>query len=166
MSNISKSAALLLSCFCVISLSAQPLSKADKTDIDNSTEAWGKVFETWNAGALGPFFTDNAEVVTPRGEIVRGRDNLVTLYTGLFQYFSAQPKPDRTEVKKTSQNERYLTPDLVLVSFLDETTFFFGANKKVEKMAYSILWRKTKGKWLAEQVTLTPAGDGQAAPGN
>ena len=156
MSNISKLAALLLCCCFTQNLRAQSISTADQQGIEATYHAFMAAFEHLDAAAMGPLFTENAEVVSPMGEITRGRDNLVVMYTGLFNYFKSLPKPDRSEQQNTAWQSRYLAPDLILASYTEESTSYFGEKKKTEKMAQTVVLRKTGGKWLAELITLTP----------
>lgn len=156
MMNPFKLAALLPCIFFALSLVAQPLSKTDKADIEAQSSPWGKVFETWYAPALEPFFAENAEMVTPQGTIIRGRSQIIDMFSGLFQYFKTLPKADRTEKAEINKSERYLAPDVVLMTFVEESTSYFGTDKRVESMAHSIIFRKINGKWLAEHVTITP----------
>lgn len=156
MSNISKMAALLLCCCFALNLRAQTISTADQQGIETTYNAFMAAFEHLDATAMGPLFTENAEVVNPRGEIIRGRDNLVVMYTGLFNYFKSLPKPDRSERQNNGWQTRYLAPDLILASYTEVSTSYFGEKKNTEKLAQSVLLRKTGGKWLAELITLTP----------
>lgn len=156
MSNISKLAALLLCCCFTLNLRAQTISTADQQGIETTYHAFMAAVEHLDATAMGPLFTENAEVVNPRGEIVRGRDNLVVMYTGLFNYFKSLPKPDRSERLNTGWLSRYLAPDLILTSYTEESTSYFGEKKNTEKLTQTVVLRKTGGKWLAELITLTP----------
>ena len=163
MSNFSKLAALLLTCFFALHLTAQTVSDADRQGVEQTYASFMAAFDQLDAAAMGPLFTENAEVVSPMGDIVRGRANLVTMYTGLFGYFKSLPKPDRTERDILNRQSRYLANDLILVSYTEVSTSYYGEKQQVEKMTQSVLLRKTGDKWLAEQIALTPV---VARPGN
>jgi ketosteroid isomerase-like protein len=162
MSNISKMAALLLSCFFALNLPAQTISDADQKGIEATYQSFMTAFEQMDAASMGPLFTENAVLVNPLGEIVRGRANLITSYTGLFNYFKSQPKPDRYEVKNENWETHYLAKDQILVSYTEVSTSYFGATQNVEKLSQAVVLRKTGDKWLAELVSLTPVS---AMPG-
>jgi ketosteroid isomerase-like protein len=166
MSNISKSAALLLACFFALNLHAQTISDADRQGIETTYKSFAAAFDQLDATAMGPLFTENAEVVTPRGEIVRGRASLVTMYTGLFNYFKSLPRPDRSEREILNRQEHYLAKDLILVSYTEVSTGYYGDKQRVDKMAQSILLRKNGDTWLAELVALTPVMEMPAPGGN
>lgn len=159
MSTISKLAALLLTCSFALNLRAQSLSTADQQGIDATFKSISAAFEQLDAPALSPFFTENAVSVSPLGHITRGHANLMGMYTGLFNYFKSLPVPDRYEDQRLDWQARYLTQDIVAISFVEMSTSYFGDKNKVEKMAYSLILRKVDGKWLVEQVSLTPVTD-------
>ncbi len=159
MSNNFKLAALLLLCCFTQTLRAQSVSTADQQGIEACYKAVQAAFEQLDANAMGSLFTENGESISPMGEITRGRANLVAMYTGLFNYFKSLPKPDRHEQTFLFQQMRYLTPDLILVTQTEQTDNYFGEKKDTEKMTFSILLRKTGGKWLIELVALTPVAE-------
>jgi uncharacterized protein (TIGR02246 family) len=156
MSNISKMAALQLCCCFALNLRAQTISTADQQGIETTYNAFMAAFEHLDAAAMGPLFTENAEVISPMGEITRGRDNLVVMYTGLFNYFKSLPKPNRSERQNTNWQSRYLAPDLIVATYTEASTSYFGEKKNTEKLTQTVLLRKTGGNWLAELITLTP----------
>ncbi len=163
MSNISKLAALLLTCSFALNLRAQSLSATDQQGIDATFKSISAAFEKMDAPALSPFFTENAVSVSPMGQITRGHDNLIAMYTGLFNYFKSLPVPDRYEEQRLDWQARYLTQEVVAISFVEMSTSYFGDKNKVEKMAYSLILRKKDSKWLVEQVSLTPVIDMQGS---
>ena len=166
MSNISKMAALLLTCLFALNLSAQTISDTDRQGIETTYKSFAAAFNQLDAAAMGPLFTENAEVITPMGEIVRGRANLVAMYTGLFNYFKSLPRPDRSEREILNRQEHYLAKDLILVSYTEVTTSFYGDKQQVDKMSQAILLRKTGDTWLAELVSLTPVMETPGMGGN
>ena len=80
----------------------------------------------------------------------------VAMYTGLFNYFRSLPKPDRHEQTNLFMQTRYLATDVILATYTEQTDNYFGEKKDTGKMTFSIVLRKTGGKWLIELVTLTP----------
>lgn len=155
MSNILKMTALLLA-FCFAQNLQAQVSDADKKGIEECYNAFEAAFEKSDASTLGTWMTDNVEHISPLGEIVRGRANLVTYFTNLFAFLKTQPKPDKTESKNLNWQSRYLASDLILASYTTETTTHFGDKTQVEKMSFSVLLRKKDNKWLTELITLTP----------
>jgi len=155
MSSFLKTAALLLTLSFALNLNAQ-ISAADQKGIEECYNAFMAAFDKLDATAIGPLFTENAEHISPMGEVIRGRANLVTFYTNLFAFFKSQPKPDKTETVNTAWQNRYLAADLILATYTSTDTHHFGDKVKEDKMTVAVLLRKTGGKWLAELVTLTP----------
>ena len=166
MSNLLKTATLLL-CFAFTqNLHAQTITAADQKGVDACYNAFVTAFDNMDASGLGPWFTENAEEINPLGELVRGRANLVTNYTNLFAYFKSQPKPDKVERNNTNQQSRYLASDLILFTYISEETLHFGDKKESNKMATSVLLRKKDNKWMVELLNVVPVTPMPGAPSN
>lgn len=155
MSNLLKTATLLLSFTCTLNLHAQ-VSETDQKGIEACYNAFMTAFQNMDGAAVGPLFTENAEHISPIGEIVRGRANLVTYYTNLFAFFKSQPKPDRTETNNKDWHNRYLAKDLILSTYTSHETHHFGDKVQEEIMSVAVLLRKQGDQWLADMVALTP----------
>jgi len=162
MYNFLKSAALLLSVCFAQNLSAQAISDADQKGIEACYNAFMTAFEKMDASGLDSWLTENAEQITPLGEVVRGRANLLTNYQNMFAFFKSQPKPDRYERKTSDWSNRYLATDLILATYASEEITQYGDKTNSEKMSVAVLLRKKDGKWAAELITLTPV---QPMPG-
>jgi uncharacterized protein (TIGR02246 family) len=115
-----------------------------------------KAFEKQDAQALTALFTNDAEHITPLGGIVRGKEALQASYVGLFKMFAQLPKPDRSTREVLNMKNRYITPDLLLSTYTEKTTSYFGTKANVEEMTSSVLLSKKGDKWLIESLTLTP----------
>ncbi len=153
----------VLNCFifCAFALftqniQAQTISAADQAGITACYNAFMAAFEKLDAAAIGPLLTENAEQIIPTGEIVRGRANIVASMEGYMAFLKTQPKPDRMETKNVAQQNRYLSTDLILTTYTEESTLYFGDKSRTEKMTTSVIMRKINGKWLADLITLTP----------
>lgn len=156
MSNFLKMAALLLCISFAPTLHAQTISAADQKGTEECYNAFMSAFDKLDASGLGSWFTENAEHITPMGEIVRGRANLVASFTNLFAFLKTQPKPDRAEHNNTAGQSRYLATDLILWTYTSEDVSHYGDKTMSEKMSVCVLVRKTGGKWLVELLSLTP----------
>lgn len=156
MSNFLKTAALLLAFSFAQNLHAQTISAADQKGVEECYNAFMSAFDKLDAAPMGAWFTENAEHISPMGEVIRGRANLVTFYTNLFTFFKSQPKPDKFERKNSNWQSRYLSTDLILSTYVGEDISHFGDKTESSKMTIAVLLRKTGGKWLAELITLTP----------
>lgn len=155
MFNFLKISTLSLLFFFSFNLHAQ-ISAADEKGTKECYDACIAAFEKSDANALCQWFTDNAEHVGPMGDIVRGRDNLIAYYTHLFEWFSAMPKPDRTETKVTNMQSRYLATDLVQVTYTEDNIRYYSEKAESDKFSCAVVLRKTKGKWLIELLMMTP----------
>jgi ketosteroid isomerase-like protein len=165
MFNFLKTAALLLTLATTLNLHAQQISPADQAGLEECYNGFMSAFDHMDATAMGALFTENAENIDPMGTIVRGRANLVANYAGLFQWLKTLPKADRYERKNLNWQSRYLAPDLVLSTYTEESIAYYGDKAQSEKNSFSVLLRKTNGKWLAELITMVPVKP-MPAPGN
>ena len=157
--------ALALCSFVLLSqaVQAQAISAEDQKGIDACYNDFMAAFEKMDAAAIEALLTENAEQITPDGNITRGRANVVANIKGYMEFLKSQPKPDKQETKNLGMQNRYLAPDLVLSTYTEENTLTFGNQTKVEKTTTAVLLKKSKGKWLAELITLTPV---VTMPGN
>jgi hypothetical protein len=151
----------ILIAFTLLALSfgsacAQSLSAADQKAIDETMALGQTAFQKMDISILTPLLNENVEQIIPDGTIVRGKANVISGISAYMGYLQSQPKPDRVESKKTSQQYRYLTPDMVLVTSSEENTSFFGDKSTVEKLTTAMVLHKVNGKWLTELITLTP----------
>jgi len=135
---------------------AQGLSAADQKAIDETMALGETAFQKMDISILTPLMSENVEQIVPDGTIVRGKANVSAGIGAYMSYLKTQPKPDRNESKKTSEQYRYLSPDLVLATYTSINTSYFGDKTKVEKMSEAMILRKTNGKWLTELIALTP----------
>lgn len=156
MSTFLKTAALLLVISFAQNLNAQTISAADQKGVEECYNAFMNAFDKMDASSLGSWLTENAEHISPLGEVVRGRANLVTYFNNLFAFFKNQPKPDKMERNNTNWQNRYLASDLILATYVSEDVSYFGDKKESQKMSVSVLLRKKDSRWLAELITLTP----------
>lgn len=125
-----------------------------------------KALQTQDAQALVALFTENADHINPIGDIVRGKEALLANYIGLFKMFAQMPKPARVESQVLNQKNRYLTPNILLSTYTQKDTSYFGKESRTEEMACSVLLVKKSGKWLIESLVLTPKGQMPSTPGN
>ena len=151
-----KFATLVLACSFAHSLSAQAISAADQKGIEECYNAFMAAFEKMDAAAIAPWLAENAEQITPEGNITRGRANVVANMAGYMAFLKSQPKPDKMEQKNVNTQTRYLSTDLILYTYTEEATVHFGDKANTQKTTTAVLLRKTGGKWLAELITLTP----------
>ncbi|MCC6460508.1 MAG: nuclear transport factor 2 family protein [Saprospiraceae bacterium] len=156
MSTCVKTTVLLLCFACTARLNAQAISAADQKGIETCYNGFMAAFDHMDAATFGSLLTENAEHISPMGELVRGRDNLVAYFGRLFEFFKTQPKPEKFERKNDNWQSRYLSPDLILSTYVSTETITAGGAAHSEKNTLSVLLRKQNGIWLAELITLTP----------
>lgn len=142
-----------------------------QTDSDNKiikevyTQAM-KAIESQDAKGLTNLFSETATHITPIGDIVRGKQALLNNYVEVFKMFAQMPKPDRFTSEVLNQENRYLTPELLLSTYTQKDTYFFGTEKKIEEMAHVVLLVKKNDKWLIESLSLTPKVEMPIPPTN
>lgn len=135
---------------------AQSISQADQKGIEANYTAFMSAFEKLDPSGLSALLTENAEQVIPEGTIVRGRNNIVASLSGYMAYLKSQPKPDKMDRQNTAMQSRYLAPDVILSTYIDETVLHFGDKTRVEKMATTVVLKKVGSQWLVDLIALTP----------
>ncbi len=137
-------------------LQAQTISAADQKGIEACYNGFMSAFEKMDVTGIEALLTENAEQITPEGNITRGRANVVANMKGYMEFLKSQPKPDKFETKNLGWQNRYLAPDVILATYTEENTLSFGSQTKVEKTTTAVVLKKSNGKWLADLITLTP----------
>lgn len=135
---------------------AQSISTADQKGVEATYNTFLSAFERLDASNLSVLLTENAEQIIPEGTIVRGRNNVVASLSGYMAFLKTQPKPDKVDQQSTGMQSRYLAPDVILSTYIDETVLHFGDKTRVEKMATTVVLKKAGGQWLVELIALTP----------
>lgn len=151
----------ILFAFCTLapftqSLQAQTISPSDQKGIEACYTSIMSAFEKLDASGIGPWLTENAEQITPEGNITRGRVNVVANMAAYMEFLKTQPKPDKFETKNLGWQSRYLAPDVILATYTEQNTLSFGAQIKTEKTTTAVVLKKTNDKWLADLIALTP----------
>lgn len=149
-------AAMLLTATFSMNVNAQKISEADSVGIGKVYGEIMMAFGRFDATASAGYYTENGTHISPDGQIVTGRAALKKHYEKLFAWFKTLPKPDKTDMKQSDWNTRYLSNDLILVEYNDEHTNLFGNKTEKEVFAISVILKRTKDSWLCEQVTMTP----------
>jgi uncharacterized protein (TIGR02246 family) len=149
-------AMLLLTTTFSMNVNAQKISDADDKSIGKMYQEMMMAFGKFDAVAFAGFYTDNGTHISPDGQIVTGRAALKEFYEKLFAWFKTLPKPDKTDMKQSGWNPRYLNNDLIIGEYTEEHTNHFGNKVEKEMLAFSVLLKRTNNGWLCEQVTMTP----------
>lgn len=155
MKQILTSAAILLLTVFTTNVKAQ-ISEKDKVDTKNVFEAAAKAFKNMDATAMSDIFTGNGTHIDPMGKITHGKAALVDYFTNLFSYFKSQPKPDKSTITQSDWNSRLIAPGVILTNYIEETTNFRGDKASSIKYSFAVVLVKKNGRWLAEQVAMTP----------
>ena len=156
MSKFLKTAALLLLTALCANTQAQTISEADQKGIEACYNGFLTAFQKLDASGLGILLTENAEQIAPDGQIIRGRNNVVAAMAGYMEYLKTMPKPEKYEQKNLGWQSRYVTKDVILSTYTEETTLQIGGKTTVEKLTHSIVLKKTDNQWLAELIAMTP----------
>jgi uncharacterized protein (TIGR02246 family) len=155
MKQILTSAFILVMSVFATHVKAQ-ISDNDKEDVKKVYEAAAAAFKNMDAMAMSNIFIENGAQIDPMGKIIRGKANLLTYFTGLFSYFKSLPKPDKTTTNVSDWDSRSIAPGITVATYTEETVTTTGDKTGSSKYSFSLLLVKKNGKWLAEQVTLTP----------
>ncbi len=132
------------------------VKNTDDADIQAVFNDVKRAFNSRNIKALGELFAENATHVSPIGTIIQGKPALTQTFIALFKMFAQMPKSDSETTEVLDKTGRYLNPDLYLTTYREKNTAVFGSKTRVEETAFSVLLAKKNGKWLIENLTLTP----------
>ncbi|MFN8290276.1 MAG: SgcJ/EcaC family oxidoreductase [Chitinophagaceae bacterium] len=149
-------AALLLATTFCQQANAQ-LSDADTKSTLALYEKITNAFTSGDAAALAASYTENGTHISPDGQIITGRAALQSFFEKLFSFFKTQPKPDKQETSQNNWNARYLSKDLVTITYNDEQVSHFGDKTDKTVFALNVILKRTKDGWLCEMVSMTPA---------
>lgn len=136
-------------------LQAQPISEADQNGVTTCYNDFTMAFGKMDIAAIEALLTENAEQITPDGNITRGRTNVVANIKGHLEFLKSLPKPDKFETKLLDVRNRYLAPGVILSTYIQENTLSFGGQIKVEKTTTAVALKKLNDKWLVDLITLT-----------
>jgi uncharacterized protein (TIGR02246 family) len=123
---------------------AKPAVSTDVEILKASAEQFQTAFNQGDAVAIAAQFAENAEVVDEDGEVVQGRENIQTRFSGIFKNF---PKA-RIAVELTSL--RQLSPDVAVEDGFSATTL--DPEETGSRSPYTIVHLKRDGKWLMASV--------------
>jgi ketosteroid isomerase-like protein len=159
MSKFLKTAALLLLTALCANTQAQTISEADQKGVEACYNGFVTAFEKLDPSGLGALLTENAEQIVPNGEITRGRNNVVASMAGYMEYLKTLPKPDAYDQKNVNWQSRYVTKDVIVSTYTEETTIQMGGKTTVEKQTNTIVLKKVGAQWLADLIAMTPVVD-------
>jgi uncharacterized protein (TIGR02246 family) len=123
---------------------AKPAVSTDVEILKASAEQFQTAFNQGDAVAIAAQFAENAEVVDEDGEVVQGRENIQTRFSGIFKNFPNA----RIAVELTSL--RQLSPDVAVEDGFSATTL--DPEETGSRSPYTIVHLKRDGKWLMASV--------------
>ncbi|MBL7813546.1 MAG: SgcJ/EcaC family oxidoreductase [Saprospiraceae bacterium] len=115
-----------------------------------------KAIDTRNARAITDLFTEKGVMIDPLGSIHNGKDAIYKNYVALFQMLSKMPPPSSFNRTFQDRTHVFLAPTKILLRYSEVETRQYGDKKSVDEMAYSVILSQENGKWLIENLTLTP----------
>lgn len=122
----------------VLGLGAAPALAQDKTTIEKLNDVWMAAFNKGDAAAVAALYTEDAYVLPPGAEMVKGR--------AAIEAFWRQAAQQLTDAKLTTVDVLPLGPDAAreigTVTLKTKTQPPQGIIGK-----YVVLWRKTGGDW-------------------
>ena len=103
-----------------------------------------KAYNEKDAKALGALFTPEAEIEDEDGEVTRGRDAIVSRFSGIFQ----ENGGDRLTVETDSL--RFLGTDLAIEEGTASLTTQAGEPPDTNR--YSVIYARQDGRWLHARI--------------
>jgi uncharacterized protein (TIGR02246 family) len=103
-----------------------------------------KAYNEKDAKALGALFTPDAEIQDEDGEVTRGRDAIVSRFSGIFK----ESGGDRLTVETDSL--RFLGTDLAIEEGTASLTTQAGEPPRTNR--YSVIYARQGGRWLHARI--------------
>ena len=136
----------LLTLACVVVLLAGSRATAqgtaeDNKSLDESLKAWITAFNKHDAKATAATYADDADLMDPKGERMKGRE---AIEKGLADFFSKNPN---VTARLSDVSRRFLTADILV----EDGTWEESGHSEVgrpTKGFYSSILMKRNGKWL------------------
>jgi len=130
-----------LACACVIALAGSGAAIAQtatvKAAIDVSNKKFGEAIAAGNAAGVAALHTEDAMLLPPNGEAVRGRPAIEKL----FQAFVAAGIKGVTLTSQEVEARGENATELGAYSIKDAT------GKEIDRGKYIVLWKRVKGEW-------------------
>ncbi len=134
-------AATVLACAFVFALVASPSVTAQagsvKAAIDASNKKFGAAVAAGNAAGVAALYTDDAMVLPPNGESVRGRPAIEKLFQGLIAAGIKQATLTAQEVEGHGDT----ATEVGAYSVKD------AAGTELDRGKYVVVWKRVKGEW-------------------
>ena len=123
---------------------ASPAREPDVRAITDLLASFVKAYNEKNAKTLGALFTPDAEIEDEDGEVTRGRDAIVSRFSGIFQ----ESGGGRLAVDTDSL--RFLGKDIAIEE--GTATITTGGGEPPETNRYSVIYARQDGRWLHARI--------------
>jgi uncharacterized protein (TIGR02246 family) len=127
----------------------------DEKAVLKTLVAYKEAFNRGDADGVAAFFTDEAELVNPTGETIRGRDAIRREFSGIFQ------RAPGVQLELVVDSMRWLTADAIVEHGAARTTL---KGEPAAYATYTAVHVKQSGKWLISMVREAPAGSEPNTP--
>jgi uncharacterized protein (TIGR02246 family) len=127
--------------FGTAAVTAQQRTAEDEQGLNNALEIWVRAYNEHDAKALAQEYTEDADVMFPSGEKVKGRE---AVEKGFAASFSKNPNV-RTRLSDVTRTS--LTPDIVIEDGTWEESGLSDPSAPTKGYYTSVLVRRN-GKWL------------------
>ncbi|AEE49091.1 YybH family protein [Haliscomenobacter hydrossis] len=131
--------------------SIQAQNAADEKAILATCKEGFDAFNAFDADRFALVYTETAVVVNPMGGLIEGRENIRQAHKALFQMWGGNPQGNGYTWEK--QTLRFITPEVAIINIVSANS---RNNAITDRMAYSLTVVKKNGKWLCENIQITP----------
>jgi uncharacterized protein (TIGR02246 family) len=118
--------------------------ESDVRAITDLLASFVKAYNDKDAQALGALFTPDAEIEDEDGEVTRGRDAIVSRFSGIFK----ESGGDRLAVD--TDTLRFLGTDIAIEEGTASITT--GAGEPPQTNRYSVIYARQGGRWLHARI--------------
>jgi len=131
----------LLACACAIALAGSPTVIAQagsaKAAIDAANKKFGAAVAAGNAAGVAALYTDDATVLPPNGETVRGRPAIEKLFQAMIA----------AGIKQATLTAEEVEPHGDTATEIGAYSVKDAAGKELDRGKYVVIWKRLKGDW-------------------
>jgi len=131
--------AILASLSLIMSCTTQPIDVSD--EIVEANKAFSEAFNTGGIDAMAQLYTENGKLLPTNSEIIQGRENIKTFWSG-----AGEMGVEKVKLETTSA-EGYGNTAIEEGKY----TLYTEGDMVIDEGKYIVIWKKVDGQWLLDK---------------
>lgn len=136
------------------------LAYADPAEDQAALRQLGKeayaAFEARDAKKFASIYTEDVIFIGPNGSVALGRTAVEQMHNELFKQWENTKK---LSSDITNNTFRMVSPEVVIIHWIDKSTYLMNGNQITETLAFSNTCVKKDGKWQSIAFSMTPVNE-------